>query len=196
MASIPSENFKQQDGKRRGSRATSRTSSRHLGCSPLQCLIPSSNHVAWHTKRIVIFRNIMERAWGDQNEKLDSDQREIHGSSLRYCKPKKPRSEREFYGTALSIQGSPHDLYNGLYPERMRGQIGVTWTLRIYQLPSLAHLLYSHFVSSETFGNRPRRRQRKNATSVTETHSSFFSVHQYFGINWIPLKPNRSIPEK
>lgn len=52
---------------------------------------------------------------------------------------------------------SPHDLYSGLYPERMRGRIGVTWTLRIYQLPSLAHLLYRYFVSSETFGNRPWR---------------------------------------
>lgn len=51
-------NSEQQDGKRRGSRATSRTSSRHLRCSPLRCLISSSNHVAWHTKHIVIFWNI------------------------------------------------------------------------------------------------------------------------------------------
>lgn len=79
------------------------------------------------------------------------------------------RNADEFYGTTLSIQSSPHDLYNGLYPERMRGRIGVTWTLRIYQLPSLAHLLYSHFVSSETFGNRPRRWRRENATSVAKT---------------------------
>lgn len=58
VVSIVSENSEQQDGKRRGSRATSRTSSRHLGCSPLRCLMSSSNHAAGHTKHIVIFRNI------------------------------------------------------------------------------------------------------------------------------------------
>jgi len=111
-----------------------------------------------------------------RNEKLDSDQREIHGRRHFDIASRKSlaRSAGEFYGTALSIRSSPHDLYNGLYPERMRGQIGVTWTLRIYQLPSLAHLLYSHFVSSETFGNRPRRRQRKNATSVIEMRTRRF----------------------
>jgi len=47
--------------------------------------------------------------------------------SIRHRGPKKVGSQRKaFYGFALSIRASPHDLYNGLYLERMRGRIGVT----------------------------------------------------------------------
>jgi len=53
---------------------------------------------------------------------------------------------------------NPFSSWPTTFSERMRGRIGVTWTLRIYQLPSLAHLLYRYFVLSETFENRMRWR--------------------------------------
>lgn len=178
-------------------------------------LMSSSNHVARHTKHIVI-REISQdskhpknpatkirtgsnanniysiivswnfgRALADNSEKLRNfagriDRVDWIGLitaafliSIRHRGPKKVGSQRKaFYGFALSIRASPHDLYNGLYLERMRGRIGVTWTLRIYQLPSLAHLLYRHFVSSETFGNRPWPEKRA-AIPCRNAHPSF-----------------------
>lgn len=192
----PRENSKQQDGKRRGSRATFRTSSCHLGCSPLRApnVIKQSRRATHKTycysrniARFEAFKmaakiqtgsnanNIYSiiaswnfgRALAANYKKLFNFAGRIDwvdwmglitasSISIRHRGPKKVGSQRKaFYSFALSIWASPHDLYNGLYLERMRGQIGVTWTLRIYQLPSLAHLLYRHFVSSETFGNRP-----------------------------------------